>query len=117
LLFADDARHDLARLDADRLVDDALLIGVVAHLDMPGHREVLAERVADEAVVGEDAAQIHMAGNTMPKRSKASRSNQLAAGQTSTAESTDREIVVGEHLHAETLVVLDAQQLGDDRKR
>ncbi len=38
-----------------RLVDHALLRIVVAHLDIAGEREVLAQRVALEAVVGEDA--------------------------------------------------------------
>src|SRR5258706_15921359 len=61
LVLADDARDDLARLDGDRLVDDALLLRVVAHLDVARDREVLAERVADEAVVGQDAAQVGMA--------------------------------------------------------
>src|SRR5438093_917456 len=42
VFFADDARRDLARLDRHRLVDDALLLGVVAHLDMTRGREVLA---------------------------------------------------------------------------
>jgi hypothetical protein len=58
VVFAHDARRDLARLDGHRLVDHALLLGVVAHLDVARDREVLAHRVADEAVVGEDAAQV-----------------------------------------------------------
>jgi hypothetical protein len=61
VVFADDARRDLARLDRHRLVDHALLLGVVAHLDVARHREVLAQRMADEAVVGQDAAQVDMA--------------------------------------------------------
>src|SRR6187399_3402893 len=61
VVFADDARRDLARLDRHRLVDDALLLRVVAHLDRSRDREVLAERMADETVVGEDAAQVEVA--------------------------------------------------------
>ena len=45
-----------------RLVDDALLLVVVADLDEAGQREVLAQRMAVEAVVGEDAAQVRVAG-------------------------------------------------------
>ena len=45
-----------------RLVDHALQLVVVAELDEAGEREVLAQRMALEAVVGEDAAQIGMAG-------------------------------------------------------
>src|SRR4029077_13889132 len=58
--FAHDPRRDFARIDGDGLVDDAALLGVVAHLDMARQREVLAERMADEAVIGEDAAQVRM---------------------------------------------------------
>jgi hypothetical protein len=61
VLLAHDARRDFTRVDGHRLVDDALLLRVVAHLDMAGEREVLAERMADEAVVGEDAAQVRVA--------------------------------------------------------
>ena len=45
-----------------RLVDHPLLLVVVAHLDEAGQREVLAQRMALEAVVGEDAAQVRVAG-------------------------------------------------------
>src|SRR5207237_9350733 len=45
-----------------RLVDDALLNLVPAHLDEAGQREILAQRMALEAVVGEDAAQVGMVG-------------------------------------------------------
>ncbi len=49
-------------LELHRLVDHALLLLVVAHLDIAGEREILAQRMALEAVVGEDAAQIGMVG-------------------------------------------------------
>ena len=45
-----------------RLVDDALLLLVVAHLDIAGEREILAQRMPLEAVIGQDAAQIGMVG-------------------------------------------------------
>src|SRR5262249_52784208 len=61
VILTDDLRYEHARLDGHGLVDDALLLRVVAHLDVAGEREVLAERVADEAVVREDAAQVRMA--------------------------------------------------------
>src|SRR5689334_14368315 len=60
VLFANDARRDLSRFDRDGLVDDPLLVRVVAHLDIARDREVLAERVTDEAVVREQTAQIRM---------------------------------------------------------
>src|SRR3546814_3127172 len=43
-----------------RLVDDPLLLLVVAHFLEAGQREVLAQGMALEAIVGEDAAQIGM---------------------------------------------------------
>jgi hypothetical protein len=44
-----------------RLVDHALELVVVADLHIAGHREVLAQRIAVEAVIGEDAAQVRVA--------------------------------------------------------
>src|SRR6185437_573275 len=41
---------------------DALLLFVVAQLDIAGEREILAQRMALEAVIGEDAAEIGMIG-------------------------------------------------------
>ena len=59
--FADHARHDFARLDRHWLIDHALLLRVVAHFDIARHREVLAERMTDETVVGQNAAQVGVA--------------------------------------------------------
>src|SRR5271156_1067411 len=43
------------------IVDDALLLVVPAHFDEAGQREVLAQRVALEAAIGEDPAHVRMA--------------------------------------------------------
>src|SRR3990170_962845 len=48
-------------LELDRLVDHALDLVVVTHLDEAGEREILPQRMAVETVVGEQAAQIRMA--------------------------------------------------------
>src|SRR3990170_2393724 len=61
-VFPDDARDDFPRLDGDRLIHDAPLVGVVAHFDVSHDREILAERMTDEAVVGEDAPQVRVPG-------------------------------------------------------
>src|SRR3990167_4498607 len=58
--FTDHTRHEHARFDGNRFVNDALLLGVIAHLDMADEREILAERMPDETVIGEDAAQVRM---------------------------------------------------------
>src|SRR5688572_6985312 len=65
-LLADHLRHRDPRLDADRLLDDAAARRVVAHFHVAGQREVLAERVADEAVVGEDTAQVRVPAEQDP---------------------------------------------------
>ena len=44
------------------VVDHALLLVVVAHLDEAGQREILAQRMALEAVVGEQPPHVGMAG-------------------------------------------------------
>src|SRR6185503_6752102 len=59
-VVADDLRNERARLDADGFVDDAPFRRVVTHLDVADQREVLAERMADEAVVREQAAEVRV---------------------------------------------------------
>src|SRR6185369_9942713 len=59
-VFAQNARGILARLDGYRLVNHTGLIGVISHFDMTGNWEVLAERMADETVIGQNPAQIVM---------------------------------------------------------
>ena len=46
----------------DRLIDHALVFLGIAQLDKAGERKVLALRMASKAVIGEDAAQIRVAG-------------------------------------------------------
>src|SRR5688572_10268772 len=66
--FAHHPRYGLARLNADRLIDNPALVRVVTHLHIPRQREVLAERVPYEAVVGKDAAQVRMSGKHDPEQ-------------------------------------------------
>ena len=60
MLFADHARRDLPRFDTDRLIDYPLLVGVVTHFHISAQWKVLAERIADKAVISENAPQIGM---------------------------------------------------------
>src|SRR3546814_2786147 len=48
------------RLVPYRLIDDSELFVVVAHLDVTRHREILAHRMAFEAVIGENPPQVRM---------------------------------------------------------
>src|ERR1700730_2190981 len=49
-------------VEADRLVEHPLLLVVVADLDETGERKVLAQRMAVEAVVGQEPPHVGMAG-------------------------------------------------------
>src|SRR3989338_6919588 len=62
VFFTYDARSHFARLDRHRLIHDTLLFRVVAHFHVAGQREILAERIADKAIVSQDAAQVGMSG-------------------------------------------------------
>src|SRR5690242_14577967 len=48
--------------EPDRIVDDAFLLIVVADFNKPGEREVLAQRMPLESVIGQDAAHVRMTG-------------------------------------------------------
>ena len=51
-----------------RLVDDALLILVVANLDKASQREILAQRMTLKPVIGQDTAQIGLPGKHDPEQ-------------------------------------------------
>ena len=70
LLFSDDAWRDFPRLNAHRLVNHPFLLGVITHFHMARGREVFAEWVANEAIVGEQAAQIFVAVKDNAKKIK-----------------------------------------------
>src|SRR6187399_834780 len=115
VVVADDLRHQRALLDRDRLVHHALLGGVVAHLDVADQREVLAERMADEAVVGEDAAQIRVTGEK-----NAEQVERLALEPVGTRPDVDQRIddgifrVDAARTQTQTLIVRDRQQVVRD---
>src|SRR3981081_2083175 len=49
-------------IETDGFVEHPLLLVVVAHLDEAGEREILAQRMAIEAVVGQQPPHVRMAG-------------------------------------------------------
>jgi hypothetical protein len=57
-------------------------------LDIAGQREILAQRMPLEAVVGQDAAQVRVVRRTDAVQSQASRSNQPAEGKTPVTDGT-----------------------------
>src|SRR5690606_37812739 len=56
--FTHNARSDLTRFDRNRLINHPLLFGVVAHFHMAGNREIFAEGMTNETVVGKNAAKV-----------------------------------------------------------
>ncbi len=112
LFFADDAGRDLARLDRHRLVHHAARLGVVAHLDVARQREILAEGMADEAVVGQDAAQVVMAIEHDAIEVEGLALVPVGGVPDAGHRRHHGEVVVGaEHLHAHALVEADGQQV------
>src|SRR5258707_480608 len=93
-----------------RLVDDALLHVVPAQLDEAGQREILAQRMALEAVVGEDAAQVGMVGEPHAVE-VVSLALEPAGGIEQPRRRRHRRRFVGRDLDANPLVVLEAEQI------
>ena len=103
--------------DGHRLVHHALLVGVVAHFDVADQREVLAERMADETVVGEDAAQIRVTGEQDAEQVEG-----FALEPVGARPDVDHRIddgifgVLAARANAQALVVGDRQQLVGNRE-
>jgi len=94
-----------------------LLLGVVAHLHVAGHREVLAERVPHEAVVGEDAAQVRVAAEDDAVEVERLALVPVGRGPHRDDRFDLGKLVVGaEHANAHAPVVGDRQQDVDDRE-
>ena len=115
LFFAHHARRDLARLDSDGLVNDPSLLGVVAHFDIARYGEILAERMADKAVIGKNAAQVRM-----PFEHYAEQIECLAFEPVHAGPDTDERIQHGEFVvrypgaHAQPPIVGQRQQVRHD---
>ena len=60
VVMPDGLGHQYAVLDRDRLVHDSALLRVIAHFHVALQRKVLAERMPDKTIVGQDASQVWM---------------------------------------------------------
>ena len=96
-----------------RVVTHTLFRIVVAHLNETGHREVLAQRVTVEAVVGQKAPQIRMG-----IEHHAEQIVDLALEPVSTGidggRAHDRRFLIGRDLDPDSPVQLRRQQMIDD---
>src|SRR4249920_790813 len=117
VVVADDFRYQRALLDRDRLVHHALLGSVITHFNVADQREVLAERMADESVVGEDAAKIRVTGEE-----NAEQVERLALEPVGARPDVDQRIddgifgVDAAGTQPQTLIVCDRQQVVGDRE-
>src|SRR5690606_12562572 len=117
VVVANHLRHDGARLDAHRLVHDAPLLRVVAHLDVAAHWEILTERMSDETVIGQDAAKIGMTAEQDPEQVERLPFVPIRRAPDAGDRVEDRmRIVLAERPKAHTPVVRDRQKLIDDRE-
>ena len=95
------------------VVDHALLLVVVAHLDEAGERKILAQRMPLETVIGEDAPHVGMAGEQHAVEIVG-----LALEPVGAAKHVDqrrhRRRLVGRHLDAHALVQPRRQEMIDD---
>ena len=96
-----------------RLVDDALLLVVVAHLDKAGEREILAQRMTVETVVGQDAAHVRMAGEQHAVQVEGFALEPVGAGKNAD-DRRHRRRLVGLDLDADAHVLGRRQQMIDD---
>ena len=99
----------------ERLNDDALLLLIVADLCVTCKREVLAQRVALEAIVGHDTAQIGMADKEHTKHVVDLTLVPVGA-HVQAGNAGNRSDLVGVGLDADARVVPHAQQVVDDLK-
>ena len=94
----------------DRLIDDALLGLGIAQLDIAGLREVLAQRIALEPIVGEDAAKVGIAGESHAVHVE-HLALEPAGDRPQPGHARHRRILVGRDLEADAVVLGHRQQV------
>src|SRR3954452_1558375 len=99
--------------EAHLLVHDALLLVVVADLHEPGERKILAQRMALEAVVGEQPAHVRMAGEDDTVEIVGLALEPVGAGKDAD-DGSDRRLLVDLELHPDAQVQLGREQMVDD---
>jgi hypothetical protein len=99
--------------EAHGLVDHALQLLVVAHLDIARGREVLAQRVPAEAVIGEDAAQVRVAREQDPEHVVDLALVPAGAGVRG-HDGGDHVLLPHMGFHADAVVLVHAEEVVDD---
>jgi hypothetical protein len=96
----------------DRFVDHFLLLVVVAHFNKAGDGEVLAQRMTVKAIIGQDAAQVRVAGEQDAVQVEGF-ALEPVGGRKHVDRARHRRVFVGHHLHADAGVLVRAQQVVD----
>src|SRR5207302_356972 len=106
-----------SRRDAHRLVHDPLPVGIVLHLHVADERKVLAEGMPDEAVVGEQAAQVRVTAEQNAEQVEGLALEPVGARPYVHYRIDDRlGGVFAPDCEPQPLVVADGEQLIDDRE-
>ena len=96
-----------------RRIDHALELVVVAHLDKAGQREILAQRMAVEAVIGQQPPHVRMAGEHDAVEIVGFALEPVGAGK-HLDDRSDRRRLVGLDFHPDAHIVLGRKQMIDD---
>src|SRR5262245_32690093 len=97
----------------DRLVDDALLLIVVAQLDKTGEGKVFAQRMALEPVIGEQPAHVRVPGKEYPIEVVGFAFEPVGTGK-DPDDRRDRRGLIDFDLHPNAQILLRRQQMIDD---
>jgi hypothetical protein len=112
-IVAPHPRHGDAVLDAHRLVHHPPLLRVIAHFDLAIEREILAQRVPDETVIGEDAPQVRVAVENDAEQVEGLALEPVGSRPHIDHRTDQREGVVQQRTHAQTPVLRGGQQVID----
>ena len=106
------ARSILTRLNADRLINDTTKLLIVTHFYITRDREILAERISNKTVIGENSAQIRVSREQDAEKVEGLALKPIRARPDFAKRSQHRErLILSKNLKPETIIILDRQQM------
>jgi len=115
--MTNDSRHERARLDAHGFVHHPLFLRVIAHFDVADQREIFAERMPDESVIGEQATQIRVSLEENAEQIEGLALEPIGRRPNTDQRIDHRFVVVGaEGTQAQTAIAPNRKQMADDGK-
>src|SRR3569833_854397 len=112
------ARHQDARLDGHRLVYHTPFVRIITHFHFANERKIFAEGMADETIIGEEAAQIRLAVEQDTEEVEGLALVPVGAIPDRHHGIHARRLGIQQYFHAQALVVADRQEvihLGETR--